>query len=84
MIKSLNSASSQVWAICIVILGLIAFALACFCKMPDVRAALLGGGTTLIGGGIGMFQHQTAQTPDPPAAKDTPPEPQASPKGATP
>lgn len=72
MIKSLNAASSQVWAVILVLLALLTFGIACFCRMPDVRSALLGGGTTLIGAGVMAFQHQMAsqKTNDPSPAVD--------------
>lgn len=71
MIKSLNSASSQVWAFILVVLGIASLVIACFCHSgsPAVAVLLTNGGT-MIGGGIGMFQHQTAsekQTNPPPA-----------------
>lgn len=57
-VTGLNAISSQVWAGVLILLGLAAFALACFCSPADVRAALVSSGTGMIGGGIAMFQHQ--------------------------
>lgn len=57
-VNGLNAISSQVWAVVLILLGLAAFALACFCNPTDVRAALMSSGTGMIGGGIAMFQHQ--------------------------
>jgi hypothetical protein len=59
LVNGLNAISSQVWAVVLILLGIAAFGMACTCKAPDVRAALMSSGTGMIGGGIAMFQHQT-------------------------
>lgn len=63
MIKALNTASNQVWAVILVLLALATFGLACFCHTADVRSALLEGGTTLIGAGVMAFQHRDPNDP---------------------
>jgi urease alpha subunit len=75
VIKAFNSASSQVWAATLLFGGVGVFVIACFCRPQDARAALLSAGTTMVGGGIGMFQHQAAsdKAKDPSAAQDAPP-----------
>jgi hypothetical protein len=58
LVNSLNAISSQVWAVVLILLGITTFGMACLCSAADVRAALMGSGTGMIGGGIAMFQHQ--------------------------
>lgn len=58
-VSALNTVSSQVWAVVLIVLGLVAFSIACVCKPADVRSALMSAGTGMIGGGIAMFQHET-------------------------
>lgn len=73
MIKSLNSASSQVWAFMLVVLGISALTLACYCHgNSTAMATLLTTGGNMVVGGIAMFQHQpaSAKQSDPPAAVD--------------
>lgn len=60
MIKSLNSASSQVWAGILVVLGIGCLVLACFAKPANVQTAILSAATGLIGAGSMAFQHQSA------------------------
>lgn len=58
IICALNSVNSQVWAAILILLGIVTFGMACVCRAPDVRAALMSSATGMIGGGIAMFQHQ--------------------------
>lgn len=58
LVNGLNTISSQVWAVVLIVLGLGAFGMACGCDAADVRAALMSSGTGMIGGGIAMFQHE--------------------------
>ncbi|MHB8302240.1 MAG: hypothetical protein ACYDC6_05305 [Acidobacteriaceae bacterium] len=58
LVDALNSLSSQVWAVILILLGMGAFAMACGCSAGDIRAALMSSATGMIGGGIAMFQHQ--------------------------
>ena len=58
LVNELNAISSQVWAVVLILLGIAAFGIACFCSPAYVRAALMSSGTGMIGGGIAMFQHQ--------------------------
>jgi hypothetical protein len=58
LVNGLNSINSQVWAVVLILLGILTFGMACVCKPSDVRAALMSSGTGMIGGGIAMFQHQ--------------------------
>lgn len=57
-VSALNAISSQIWAVVLILLGISAFLIACFCHAADVRAALMSSGTGMIGGGIAMLQHQ--------------------------
>lgn len=57
-VNALNAISSQIWAVVLILLGIMTFAMACSCHAADVRAALMSSGTGMIGGGIAMFQHQ--------------------------
>ena len=58
LVNGLNTISSQVWAVVLILLGIATFGMACLCGSADVRAALMSSGTGMIGGGIAMFQHQ--------------------------
>jgi hypothetical protein len=58
LVNDLNSVSSQVWAVVLILFGIATFGMACVCGPADVRAALMSSGTGMIGGGIAMFQHQ--------------------------
>ncbi|MEO7005315.1 MAG: hypothetical protein ABI064_07730 [Acidobacteriaceae bacterium] len=63
-VDALNSVSSQVWAVVLILLGIGTFGMACTCAAADVRAALMSSGTGMIGGGIAMFQHQPKSAMD--------------------
>lgn len=63
LVNGLNSISSQVWAVVLILLGIAAFAMACKCSASDVRTALMSSGTGMIGGGIAMFQHEAKDLP---------------------
>lgn len=71
LVHGLNSISSQVWAVVLILLGIGTFAMACNCSTSDVRAALMSSGTGMIGGGIAMFQHEAR---GPHAEKENAPE----------
>lgn len=58
LVCALNTLSSQVWAVVLIVLGMGTFALACVFHEGDIRAALTSSGTGMIGGGIAMLQHQ--------------------------
>lgn len=73
LVDSLNSISSQVWAVALILLGMAAFWMACICSTSDVRTALMSSGTGMIGGGIAMLQHQEKHGE---AATDSPAAPQ--------
>jgi hypothetical protein len=64
LVRALNAVSSQVWAVILILLGMGTFGMACICRPPDVRAALMSSGTGMIGGGIAMFQHQPKSIED--------------------
>lgn len=86
MIKSLNSASSQVWAFLLVLLGISSLVATCFCHgNATAMATLLTTGGNMVVGGIAMFQHQPAsqQQQNPPPAVD-PIAPPSAPVGAIP
>ncbi len=61
LVNGLNSISSQVWAVVLILLGMGAFGMACACSASDVRAALMSSATGMIGGGIAMFQHEAKE-----------------------
>jgi hypothetical protein len=57
-VNALNAISSQIWAVVLILLGILVFLIACYCHASDIRAALMSSGTGMIGGGIAMLQHQ--------------------------
>ena len=71
IVNELNTISSQVWAVVLILLGMGAFGMACTCDASDVRAALMSSGTGMIGGGIAMFQHEAKVDATRPALQNT-------------
>ena len=62
MIKSMNSATSNVWAGFILVLGVATLFGANFVHQDVVQKTVLGAGTSLIAGALILFQHQPSDS----------------------
>lgn len=59
LVKALNAVSSQVWAVILMIFGVLTLCLANYGHTGQVVSALLGAGGSMVGGALILFQHQT-------------------------